>query len=112
MASTKNLASTPCVEGVAYPTPLWACLRLDLPTDDLYGPVTEASIEYALTAMMRANPDLTVHWYKTERARLLETAVEDSPQCQGCCDPSRPDIEFIFGYDCKTFRALPKELFE
>lgn len=96
---------------------MWACLKLDLPLDDLFGPLTEDAIEFALSAMMQANPELDERWAATWKANLMakcdpEDSEEEDQDGELEEDPFVMDIEFIHGYDCRRTKALPQEMFE
>lgn len=104
------LAHTPCVYGLQFPTPLYACIHLDRPVDDLYGPLTSEAIDYALTAMMEANNldrAWKNHWTDILKARMLDEDDQDFFE-----DEQKPEEpEYLLGYDCRRMYAMDVRLF-
>jgi hypothetical protein len=106
------LAHTPCVLGLAYPTPLFACMHLDRPVDDLYGPLTPEAIDYALTAMMEANG--LGHAWKDQWTAILEARMLDQEDREFFTSESEDDYvddrdqepEYVLGYDCHRLYAM------
>jgi hypothetical protein len=102
------LAHTPCVLGLTYPTPLFACMRLDRPVDDLYGPLTPEAIDYALTAMMEAN-GLGQGW-KDQWTTILEARMLDQDDqdffTESDDEAEYQEPEYLLGYDCHRLYAM------
>jgi len=101
------LAHTPCLHGLPFPTPLFACMHLDRPVDDLYGPLTPEAIDYALRAMMEANgldQAWKDQWTEILEARMLDEDDRDFFEEDSEDDPWEP--EYVLGYDCRRMYAM------